>query len=115
MRAAAAVVTASGGLTSHAAVMSRALGRPCIVSAAGLGLDEERGIVTTPAGELRAGEWVTVDGFAARLLRGRHEPQWTADIAEADTLLEWARERAPSVDGPPGAVLRAARAAIGTE
>lgn len=113
VRAAAAVVTASGGLTSHAAVMSRALGRPCIVSASSLVLDEAHGRVGSPGGEIRVGEWVTVDGGSARLLRGRHEPEWTADVPEADTLLSWARARAPeaAADGPAGA-LRAARARI---
>lgn len=92
VRVAAAVVTASGGLTSHAAVMSRALGRPCVVSASTIAPDAARGIVTTPHGNLTSGDWVTVDGSGGRLLRGKHEATWSTDVAEVETLLRWRSE-----------------------
>lgn len=84
MIAARAVVTEQGGSTSHAAVVSRALGRPCVV---GVGA----GAV------LRAGETVTVDGAGGLVYAGvlpTQAPRETED-ARLSRLIEWARERSP--------------------
>jgi len=63
MRRAAAIVTASGGMTSHAAIVSREMGVPCVVGA--------RGALE----KLRDGEEVTVDGSHGAIYRGRVEPR----------------------------------------
>ena len=69
--AARAIVTARGGLTSHAAVVARGMGRPCVVGAAGLVIDLEARTVTTSSGALvREGDTVSVDGQAGRVHLG---------------------------------------------
>ncbi|WP_254514862.1 pyruvate, phosphate dikinase [Novosphingobium sp. G106] len=82
MIAAKGVVTEQGGSTSHAAVVSRALGRPCVV---GVGV----GAVA------RAGQVVTIDGAAGKVYAGAlpTERPREADDAQLARLIEWARAR----------------------
>lgn len=102
VRAASAVATAAGGLTSHAAVMSRALGRPCVVSATALRIDERGGVIHAGARAVKVGEWVTVDGNGGRVLAGRATARWVTRSPAATTLLSWARERAADATEEPG-------------
>lgn len=102
VRAAVAVATASGGLTSHAAVMSRALGRPCAVSIDSLRIDERAGVVHAPTRTAKVGEWVTVDGTEGRLLLGRAEPRWSTRSPAALAILAWANEAAGLSETEPG-------------
>ncbi len=95
VRAAVAVATAAGGLTSHAAVMSRALGRPCAVSVSNLrvrgdAVSVESGASSRP---LLAGDVVTVDGTRGLLVLGAAPTRWIADDAAPAQLAGWARER----------------------
>jgi pyruvate,orthophosphate dikinase len=82
MIAARAVVTEQGGSTSHAAVVSRALGRPCVVGIGG-------------ASGLKAGDIVTVDGATGLVYAGALEVQVPDESADASlkTLIDWARAR----------------------
>jgi pyruvate,orthophosphate dikinase len=71
MIASEAVVTARGGLTSHAAVVARGLGRTCVTSVTGLVIDTEALLATTSDGQvIRAGEVVSVDGTTGCVYRG---------------------------------------------
>lgn len=94
VRAAVAVATASGGLTSHAAVMSRALGRPCAVSVSNLRVRPSEVLVegrgTTQ--RLVPGDLVTVDGTRGVLVRGAAPTRWVAEDAAPRELASWARE-----------------------
>ena len=93
VRAAVAVATASGGLTSHAAVMSRALGRPCAVSVSNLRVRaNEVSVEGGPAPRrLLAGDLVTVDGTRGLLVAGAAPTRWVADDSAPATLAGWAR------------------------
>jgi pyruvate,orthophosphate dikinase len=72
MIAATAVVTARGGLTSHAAVVARGLGRTCVSGVVGLEVDVEGRSGTWPSGTvLREGDEVSVDGTTGTIYRGR--------------------------------------------
>ena len=107
VRAATAVATASGGLTSHAAVMSRALGRPCAVSIASLRIDERSGVVSAhvPGSAPRSvhvGEWVTVDGSEGRLFVGQVAGRWTTRSPAAQALIDWANAELGSAETEPG-------------
>lgn len=84
MIAARAIVTEQGGSTSHAAVVSRALGRPCVV---GVGADSG----------LQAGSRVTVDGGNGRVYLGALDVRRPSERADPrlNRLIGWARERAP--------------------
>jgi len=109
VRAASAVATASGGLTSHAAVMARALGRPCVVSVANLRIDERGGVVHAGGRLLRVGDEVTVDGHGGRLLAGLHPSRWATRSPAATTLLGWAARRSASAEEAPGPWYEAVR------
>jgi pyruvate, orthophosphate dikinase len=84
MIAARAVVTEQGGSTSHAAVVSRALGRPCVV---GVG----------PGALALVGRLVTVDGASGRVYAGAlpTEAPREAEDPRLSRLIDWARERSP--------------------
>ncbi len=93
MHAASAVLTERGGMSSHAAVIARGLGLPCIVGASDLKLKRKDKILTLPSGEtLEEGDLITVDGSSGEVLAG------TADLLEPTledgfrTLLTWAEE-----------------------
>ena len=91
MHAAAAVLTVRGGITSHAAVIGRGIGLPCVVGAADLVIDRKGGRVIAPDGRsFHAGETITVDGTLGEVLAGA--PQMTEATLDASfrSLLDWA-------------------------
>ncbi len=92
----AGVVATSGGLTSDAAIMSRALRKPCVVS--------------TPirTGDHTSGEIVSLDGGTGELHRGALAVRWQPTHAHAETLLGWAIEQG-GPEGRPGEILQRAR------
>ncbi|MEM6327748.1 MAG: pyruvate, phosphate dikinase [Bacteroidota bacterium] len=71
MAASQAIVTARGGMTSHAAVVARGMGTPCVAGADGLAVDPAQGRATVGERTLLEGEWVTVDGSTGRVLLGQ--------------------------------------------
>ena len=93
MHVAQAVLTVRGGITSHAAVIGRGLGLPCVVGANDLIIDRKRRVITGPDGRSFAeGDVITVDGTTGDVLVG--EPamiEATLDVA-FQTLLGWADE-----------------------
>ncbi|MGH7575516.1 MAG: pyruvate, phosphate dikinase [Longimicrobiales bacterium] len=70
MVAARAVVTTRGGMTSHAAVVARGMGTPCVVGAAELHVDVKHGVCSAGGQRLGGNDWITVDGAAGRVLLG---------------------------------------------
>jgi len=91
MHAAAAVVTLRGGITSHAAVIGRGIGLPCIVGASDLEIDDRKQFIKGPDGRvISAGEVVTVDGTTGQMLAGEPELQEPALDDAFQTLLSWA-------------------------
>jgi len=83
MIAATAVVTARGGLTSHAAVVARGLGRTCVSGVSGLDIDVSARSGRWPGGAaLREGDVISVDGTTGRIYRGRLAAQ-PSDVAAA--------------------------------
>ena len=92
--AAAGVVTSRGGVTSHAAVVTRGLGKPCIVGCEGLFVDPELGEMTGGGHTVRAGERISIDGAAGQVFTGELatvNPR-LEDLPEANELLRWADE-----------------------
>jgi pyruvate, orthophosphate dikinase len=71
MVAARAIVTARGGMTSHAAVVARGMGKPCVAGAQALDVDEGAGCFRVGTREIREGEWITVDGATGRVFAGQ--------------------------------------------
>ncbi|MFC5566139.1 putative PEP-binding protein [Rubellimicrobium aerolatum] len=93
MHAASAVLTVRGGITSHAAVIGRGLGLPCVVGASGLEIDRRRRTVTAPGGRvLHEGDIITVDGTSGEVLAGEARTLDAAIDGAFRTLLDWADE-----------------------
>jgi pyruvate, orthophosphate dikinase len=87
---AAGVLTAHGGMTSHAAVVARGMGKPCVAGCDGLSIDVGAGKVTLGEQELRAGDVITIDGGTGRVIVGA-VPLVPPSIDENfGTILEWA-------------------------
>lgn len=92
MAAAEAILTARGGMTSHAAVVARGMGKPCIVGASALEVDEHEGVLTIKGRELRRGDWITIDGSTGRILLGKVPTIQPKLGAYFDRLMTWADE-----------------------
>ena len=89
MYAAKGIVTARGGMTSHAAVVARGMGRPCVAGAGELHLDYAQGMLTVGGQLLRAGDWMTIDGSTGEIMSGQVptlQPELSGDFS---TLMEW--------------------------
>jgi len=90
MHAARGIVTARGGMTSHAAVVARGMGRPCVCGINELSIDEKAGTFTARGRVFKAGEIITIDGSKGEVLEGAVamiEPELTGDF---QTLMAWA-------------------------
>ncbi|PRY25028.1 pyruvate phosphate dikinase [Aliiruegeria haliotis] len=93
MHAAHGIITERGGMTSHAAVIARGLGLPCIVGAIGLRVSRRKKQITTPDGRVfKEGDLVTVDGSAGEALAGAVPMLEPALDRPFRTLLGWADE-----------------------
>lgn len=90
MHAARAVVTARGGMTSHAAVVARGMGRPCVCGAGSLQIDHEAGVFRVNGREIKKGEIITVDGAEGQVLYGEVEMQQPDLSGDFGLLMEWA-------------------------
>ncbi|MFN3354252.1 MAG: pyruvate, phosphate dikinase, partial [Brevundimonas sp.] len=90
MHAARGIVTARGGMTSHAAVVARGMGRPCVSGAGEIRIDEKAGTFTVRSRTFRAGDVITIDGSKGEVMEGAVkmiEPELTGDF---QTLMAWA-------------------------
>lgn len=90
MHAARGIVTARGGMTSHAAVVARGMGRPCVSGAGEIHIDEKTRTFTVRGRTFKAGEIITIDGSKGEVLDGAVamiEPELTGDF---QTLMAWA-------------------------
>ncbi len=93
MHSAAAVLTERGGMTSHAAVIARGIGLPCVVGASDLRLDAKDKKLVAPDGRIfREGDIVTIDGTKGEALAGQAEMLPPALDDSFRTLLSWADE-----------------------
>jgi pyruvate,orthophosphate dikinase len=84
------ILTAHGGMTSHAAVVARGMGKPCVAGCDDLTLDVKRKTARIGGQEVREGDTITIDGTAGRVMIGAVPlvpPQINEDF---ETILEWA-------------------------
>ena len=92
MHAAAGVLTARGGMTSHAAVVARGMGRPCVSGAGALRIDTNAGTMRIGPRSFRSGDVITIDGGTGRVFAGRAKmrpPQLSGAFAK---IMGWADE-----------------------
>lgn len=93
MHAAVAVMTERGGVTSHAAVIGRGLGLPCVVGASDMSIDGQNYTVIGRGNQiLREGDIITVDGTSGEVLVGHVETVEAGLDDEVTVLLTWADE-----------------------
>ena len=90
MHAAAGILTARGGMTSHAAVVARGMGRACVSGAGDIRIDNATGSVMMGGQTLSEGDWITIDGSAGEVYSGAVatiDPQLSGDF---ETVMSWA-------------------------
>ena len=90
MHAARGILTTRGGMTSHAAVVARGMGRPCVAGAGGIQVDYGTQTLSAGGRTIRAGETITLDGATGEVFAGAVamvEPKLSGDFAR---LMEWA-------------------------
>lgn len=90
MHAARGILTARGGMTSHAAVVARGMGRPCVAGAGGISVDYEKAQIRIGERTLEAGDRITIDGATGEIIDGEVptiEPEMSAEFAK---LMAWA-------------------------
>jgi pyruvate,orthophosphate dikinase len=88
MRVAHGVLTARGGMTSHAALVGRQMGKVCVVGCSAVEMDYEAGTLTVEEQTLKEGDWISLDGFAGQVLKGRLE---TVESVVLDAVLKGRR------------------------
>ncbi|MEH3124058.1 MAG: pyruvate, phosphate dikinase [Sphingomonas phyllosphaerae] len=90
MHAAKGILTARGGMTSHAAVVARGMGRPCVSGAGSLAISAKDKVLRVGNREVREGETLTIDGATGEVMVGEVatiQPELAGDFG---TLMEWA-------------------------
>ena len=74
MWAAEGILTATGGFTSHASVVARGWGKPCVCGCSAMSINEEAGTVTFADGQvLRAGDWISINGESGEVLASKQQ------------------------------------------
>ncbi len=92
MHAAKGILTARGGMTSHAAVVARGMGRPCVSGAGSLSIDNKAKLLRVGSREVHEGDILTLDGSTGEVMVGAVatvQPELAGDFG---TLMEWADE-----------------------
>jgi pyruvate,orthophosphate dikinase len=109
MHSAAGILTTRGGLTSHAAVVARGMGRPCVVGAGALRVDYAKGELRSEGHEpVEEGDWMSIDGSTGEVIGGKlatrppeviqvlidgtMKPEESETFRNFDRLLKWADE-----------------------
>jgi pyruvate,orthophosphate dikinase len=92
MHAAEGILTSTGGMTSHAAVVARGMGKPCVAGAGDVRIDSRAGTLSVRGTTVKAGEHITLDGGTGEVMLGvvpTVQPELSGDFAE---LMKWADE-----------------------
>ena len=92
MLAAKGILTSEGGATSHAAVVARQFGVPCIVGASSVAIDLDKRVMVCNGVTVKEGEWISVDGTTGEVFTGKLELSTPSIEEQTDllTLLKWA-------------------------
>ena len=92
MHAAEGILTSRGGMTSHAAVVARGMGRPCVSGAGNLTINYKENHLTIEGKTVKAGDWLTIDGSTGAVYLGSIptvQPELSGDFAR---IMQWADE-----------------------
>jgi pyruvate, orthophosphate dikinase len=91
MEVAAGILTSRGGMTSHAAVVTRGMGKCCVAGAGDIHVDEKKREMSVRGQTFKAGDWISLDGTTGRVIKGKLEtipPR--ADDPELLKFMGWA-------------------------
>ena len=92
MAVAQGILTSRGGMTSHAAVVARGMGKPCVAGCEGIKVDERKAQFTVNGMVFKEGDYITIDGSSGQVIKGEVptiEPELSGEFKK---LLEWADE-----------------------
>jgi pyruvate,orthophosphate dikinase len=92
MHAAEGILTTRGGMTSHAAVVARGMGKPCVSGAGAIQVDYARERMTVAGVTLAKGEVITLDGSTGQVMRGAIPTVKPQMSGEFETVMGWADE-----------------------
>ena len=90
MHAAKGILTSRGGMTSHAAVVARGMGRPCVSGSSEIDINYDKKIFKTKSIEVKEGDLITIDGSTGRIIQGevpKIKPEISGDFSK---LMRWA-------------------------
>ena len=87
-----AILTTKGGMTSHAAVVARGMGKPCIVGAENLVIDYSKKTISNKEISLEEGDLISIDGSTGEIFIGELELEAPELSEEFNTLMEWCNE-----------------------
>jgi pyruvate, orthophosphate dikinase len=90
MHAAEGILTTRGGMTSHAAVVARGMGKPCVVGAGMLRVDYRAQTISAGGATLKRGDTLTIDGSTGQVLSGEVPMREPELAGEFGTLMKWA-------------------------
>jgi pyruvate, orthophosphate dikinase len=91
MEVAAGILTSRGGMTSHAAVVTRGMGKCCVAGAGDIQVDERAGQMRVNGQVFKEGDWISLDGTTGRVIKGKlNTLEPSTDDADLQKLLSWA-------------------------
>ena len=92
MEVAVGILTSQGGITSHAAVVTRGMGKSCVAGAGEIAVDERAREMRARGQVFKEGDWITIDGTTGRVLRGKRKllPPDPENLAKLEKFMSWA-------------------------
>jgi pyruvate, orthophosphate dikinase len=91
MEVAAGILTSRGGMTSHAAVVTRGMGKCCVAGAGDIQVDERAGEMRAKGQVFKEGDWISLDGTTGRVIKGKlNTLEASSDDADLQKLMGWA-------------------------
>jgi pyruvate, orthophosphate dikinase len=93
MHAAEGILTTRGGMTSHAAVVARGMGKPCVTGAGAIRVDHAGETMSIADATFRKGDLLTIDGTTGQIISGRVEMQQPEVSGDFAVVMEWADAR----------------------
>ena len=92
MNAARGILTARGGMTSHAAVVARGMGKCCVAGVAALNVDYQKDLFSVSGTVIKAGDWISLDGSTGEVMLGQVATEQPKLSRNFNTVMKWADE-----------------------
>ncbi|MBN1133341.1 MAG: pyruvate, phosphate dikinase [Methanosarcinaceae archaeon] len=92
MDAAEGILTVRGGMTSHAAVVARGMGKPCVAGCGDITINMKKGVFSASGYTIKQGDYISIDGTEGNVIIGKVELITAGVSSELKTILEWADE-----------------------